>query len=64
MNPLGACHPQSFKNESRRANDGTLFFGQNKFDRKGKQINDFIIEFAQNAVPLGIKKENVSNVPL
>jgi len=40
--------PTSFKNDSRRAGDGSIFFGQNKFDEKGNQINDFVIEFTKN----------------
>jgi len=48
INHLGACGPSSFKNDSRRANDGCIYFGQNKFDEKGNQINDFIIEFLSN----------------
>lgn len=50
MNPMGPLHPQSFKNESRRTNDGTLVFGQNKFDAKGRQVCDFVIQFNQNSV--------------
>ena len=45
MNPQGPLHPFNFKSESRRTSDGTLFFGQNKFNSKGIQINDFVIEF-------------------
>ena len=36
MNPQGVMHPMQIKNEGRRANDGVLFFGQNKFDEKGR----------------------------
>ena len=36
MDPVGPIHPLSFKNESRRAFDGNLYFGQNKYDRKGR----------------------------
>jgi len=38
-------HPMQIKNEGRRANDGIIFFGQNKFDEKGRQINDFCLEY-------------------
>ena len=48
MNPQGPFSPSNFKNESRRANDGVLYIGQNKFDKKGKQINDFTLEFNSN----------------
>ena len=43
MNPQGPLYPESFKIESRRANDGYLFIGQNKFDKKSRQINDIVI---------------------
>lgn len=49
MNPQGVMHPPQVKNEGRRANDGNLFFGQNKFDEKGRQINDFILEYNHSA---------------
>ena len=43
-------HPLQIKNEGRRANDGVIFFGQNKFDEKGRQINDFCLEYNQPAM--------------
>jgi hypothetical protein len=57
INHLGACGPTSFMNDSRRANDGCIYFGQNKFDDKGNQINDFIIEFTSNNPKNSIVKE-------
>ena len=51
MNPQGVMHPMQIKNEGRRANDGVLFFGQNKFDEKGRQINDFCLEYNQVTSP-------------
>ena len=63
MNPQGIMHPQTIKNGSRRANDGHLYFGQNKFDEKGIQVNDFCLEFNQllNNNPKGILKDKKSN---
>lgn len=61
INPQGPFKPASFKNESRRANDGAIFLGQNKFDGKGRQINDFIIEFTQNNKSIKKDKENSQN---
>ena len=58
VNPQGPCAPTNFKNESRRAGDGCVYIGQNKFDRKGRQINDFVLEFNQNIK--GIKKGDTS----
>ena len=46
ISPNGPQLPASFVAESRRANDGELYIGQNKFDEKGVQINDFVLEFA------------------
>lgn len=45
LNPLGPVAPASFKNDCRRVADGMTFFGQNKFDKFGRQINDFVIEY-------------------
>ena len=50
LNPQGPYAPTSFKNDSRRANDGNIYFGQNKFGENGIQINDFVIEYNMNAV--------------
>lgn len=30
--------------------DGYVYFGQNKFDKQGNQLNDFVIE--TNAIPV------------
>ena len=48
MNPAGAHHPVAFKSETRRAEDGAVYIGQNKYDSKGRQINDLVIEFKHN----------------
>ena len=44
MDPQGPSGPATLRNESRRANDGYLFIGSNKFDKTGRQINDYAIE--------------------
>ena len=59
MNPQGPLYPESFKIESRRANDGYLYIGQNKFDKKGRQINDIVIQFDESTLIKNIQKENI-----
>ena len=36
MDPQGLLQPAAIRNESRRANDGYLYIGANKFDKTGR----------------------------
>jgi hypothetical protein len=43
VNPQGISAPVEFEVDSRRAKDGVIFFGSNRFDSQGSQINDIVI---------------------
>ena len=44
IDPSGVIKPSNALHESRKAYDGHFYIGHNKYDKIGRQINDFILE--------------------